>query len=110
MYNPFDLIDARLATIEQIMIQIQSKLHHINLDNLPKKEEKEVESVIYTENTYIDDLDMSVRLYNGLKRQKIYTLGPAKNLSFNEFCSFNGLGPKSWDELQKIIKRSKTSK
>lgn len=57
----------------------------------------------YKDDTRIEDLNMSVTLYNGLKRQKIATLGEMKSLEWRVFKRIQGVGAKSWDEMQDII-------
>ena len=53
--------------------------------------------------TRIEGLDMSVMLYNGLKKHKILTLGEMKVMTWNRFNSVRGVGKKAWEEMQTII-------
>lgn len=59
----------------------------------------------YKDDTPIEDLELSVTLYNGLKLQKIATLGEMKALEWRTFKRFKGVGYKSWDELNDVINR-----
>lgn len=59
----------------------------------------------YKDETNIDDIDMSVRLYNGLKNHKINTFGEMRSLQWKQFNQSRTLGIKSWNELQNIINR-----
>ena len=55
----------------------------------------------------IDNLQITVRLFNGLKRAGIKTLGEAKALKKDEFLKFSGVNIKSWEELEGVIDRIK---
>ncbi len=57
------------------------------------------------DNTPIEELDMSVTLYNGLKGRNIKTLGEMKALDWRTFKRIKGVGIKSWDEMNDIINR-----
>ena len=57
------------------------------------------------DNTPIEELHMSVTLYNGLIRRNIKTLGEMKALDWKTFKRIKGVGIKSWDEMNDIINR-----
>lgn len=65
--------------------------------------------VLYSDDTTIEELDISVRLYNGLKIRKIETVGQLKCIDEKTFLSLRGLGKSSWREAKFIVDRSTTS-
>jgi hypothetical protein len=63
------------------------------------KQLKPVPTIDEIDATEIDDLNLSVRLYNSLKANKIHNVGSIRKLAFHEPFQFRGFGKKSFNEL-----------
>lgn len=66
--------------------------------------DKEVDPGVKALETPVDDLDLSVRAYNCLKRAGIHTLSDLTNMSENEMMKIRNLGKKSLKEVIDKIK------
>lgn len=102
--NAIEAKDA-IATACSILIQHFQKIQEISLDagqeEIFHAEEEVVE--IEEEDTNISDLNLSVRLFNSLKRAGIYTVNQLLNQKEEEIRKFRGLGKKSCDELKQKL-------
>ena len=58
-----------------------------------------------SDTTPIEDLGLSVRPYNSLRRAKIYTFGELFALYPDKFISLRNLGEKSESELKALVER-----
>jgi DNA-directed RNA polymerase subunit alpha len=56
------------------------------------------------ENTLIEELELSVRAYNCLKRANIHTLGDLTKYSKNKLLEFKNFGQRSADEVCETLK------
>lgn len=96
-------IDAKnaLSQAGEIMIahmQIIGNIENLDLNNIfedeaPKKEDSKFESMT------IDDLDLTVRSTNGLRRAKISKVSELISLSESELKNINSIGEKSVNEI-----------
>ncbi|MGL4252007.1 MAG: DNA-directed RNA polymerase subunit alpha [Metamycoplasmataceae bacterium] len=96
-------IDAKTALSQagEIMIahmQIIGDVKNLDLNNIfedesPKKEDSKFESMT------IDDLDLTVRSTNGLRRAKISKVSELISLSESELKNINSIGEKSVNEI-----------
>ena len=68
-------------------------LHNMFEDETPKKEDSKFESMT------IDDLDLTVRSTNGLRRAKISKVSELISLSESELKNINSIGEKSVNEI-----------
>ena len=59
------------------------------------------------ENTPIDELEVSARVYNRLVNNGVKTVGDARKLSDNDFLRFYNFGRKSLRELRDLIGQDK---
>ena len=92
-------------SVSEVRQLIREELHSFFRDkrNLEALHEMLNRPSTYKDEASIEDLRMSVTLYNGLKRHGIKTLGQMKAIEWKEFKRIKGLGPKSWDELNDIL-------
>ncbi|MGL5205179.1 MAG: DNA-directed RNA polymerase subunit alpha C-terminal domain-containing protein, partial [Metamycoplasmataceae bacterium] len=79
-------------------MQIIGNIHNLDLNNIfedesPKKEDSKFESMT------IDDLDLTVRSTNGLRRAKISKVSELISLSESELKNINSIGEKSVNEI-----------
>ncbi|MGL6125217.1 MAG: DNA-directed RNA polymerase subunit alpha [Metamycoplasmataceae bacterium] len=96
-------VDAKnaLSQAGEIMIahmQIIGNIENLDLNNIfedesPKKEDSKFESMT------IDDLDLTVRSTNGLRRAKISKVSELISLSESELKNINSIGEKSVNEI-----------
>jgi DNA-directed RNA polymerase subunit alpha len=72
----------------------------LSIDTLSFKEEKED----HLENVFIEELELSVRAYNCLKRANIHTLSDLLQYSADDLLEFKNFGQKSADEVCERVK------
>jgi len=51
----------------------------------------------------IDDVDLSVRAYNGLRRAGIHTLGDIANLTEDELRAIRNIGGRTLSEIKDLL-------
>jgi len=73
----------------------------LNIDNSSFEEEKEE----HLETIFIEELELSVRAYNCLKRANIHTLSDLLQYSADELLEFKNFGQKSADEVCDNLKK-----
>ena len=66
--------------------------------------DKEEDPVVKTLETPVEELDLSVRAYNCLKRAGLHTLQDLTNMSESEMMKIRNLGKKSLKEVIEKIK------
>ncbi|HZK85899.1 MAG TPA: DNA-directed RNA polymerase subunit alpha [Desulfosporosinus sp.] len=71
-----------------------------NLDNVEVIVEKKEEPTIKILDMEIEDFNLSVRTYNGLKRAGVNTLGDLTRKTVEEMTKMRNLGSKSFDEVE----------
>ncbi len=106
-------IDAKeaLSQAGEIMIahmQIIGNIENLDLNNIfgddaPKKEDSKFDSIT------IDDLDLTVRSTNGLRRAKILKVSELVSLSESELKNINSIGEKSVNEIVAKLEELKIS-
>ena len=87
---------------ENVSLKSENKLlrYKINkLEGLLVEQGKPVPSVLDIDATELENIDMSVRLYNSLKMGKINTVGQIKELG-NEVLKWRNFGKNSYIELR----------
>lgn len=62
--------------------------------------------IVYTEDMAIDELDLSVRSYNCLKRAGIHTLGVLRTMTTEDLMHVRNLGRKSYEEILEKLKET----
>ena len=72
----------------------------LNLE-LPVPEEKEE----HLDNVFIEELELSVRAYNCLKRANVHTLSDLLQYSADDLLEFKNFGQKSADEVCDNLKK-----
>lgn len=90
---------------------ILSNLPEVELLNMEKREVEEHEDIeekaTIEEETYsikIEDLGLSKKVVNALKREKIETVGDLLKRSEEELLKIKHFGPKSLEDLKKLLK------
>ena len=93
--QPLILTSLSISEIRQIIQEELSAFHNAP----PQIKEK----IFIPDDTYIEDIQFSVRLYNGLKSWKKNTWGEIKSLTKEECLARRNFGIAMWSELQDII-------
>ena len=89
-------------------MQIIGNIENLDLNNIfgddaPKKEDSKFDSIT------IDDLDLTVRSTNGLRRAKILKVSELVSLSESELKNINSIGEKSVNEIVAKLEELKIS-
>lgn len=82
----------------QVLIQISEKAGQIEFIK-----EEEVDEIDQVNDMKIEELDMSVRLFNALKRAGIFTVGDLLKIKEEEIIKIRNLGRKSLKELKDCL-------
>ena len=96
----FDEVDKNNDNIDLIITACLLNIKTINLDEILKA----IVIGYYEDEKKIEDLDLSVRAYNCLKRAGIHTLQDLVNKSENDMMKIRNLGKKSLKEVLDKIK------
>lgn len=59
----------------------------------------------YDDEKPIEDIDLSVRAYNGLKSIGVTNFGQMKGLTEKEVYAIRGVSKKTWNEIQDVINK-----
>jgi len=59
----------------------------------------------FSETIFIEELELSVRAYNCLKRANIHTVSELMQYSANDLLEFKNFGQKSADEVRENLKK-----
>jgi DNA-directed RNA polymerase alpha subunit len=87
-----------MAVIEKILASLSFKeLNDLEYFVIKEKEKRKISRVI------IEELDLSVRLKNSLKRADFETLNELTDFTRQQIRKFNGFGWKSIIELEEIM-------
>ncbi len=93
----FNLIAQDLPEVEVLEIEKKEVEEHGEIED-----EKEIEDELLE--IKIEDLGMSKKIINALKREKIETVGDLLKRSEDELLKIKHFGPKSLEDLKKILK------
>ncbi|MBZ4683780.1 MAG: DNA-directed polymerase subunit alpha [Fusobacteriaceae bacterium] len=85
------------------LLDIGNKMEHLR-EPMEVEEDIEEEEIDERTNMKIDELDLTVRSYNCLKKAGIETVGELSNLGLNELLKIKNLGRKSLDEIIEKMK------
>jgi hypothetical protein len=104
-------IGSRIASVARLHKELEEKDQKLRLlewkiQKLSKQlEEKHIKElpVLEIDGIDIEDLDMSVRLYNTLKAWKINNIGQIKELSRKDFFGMRNVGKRAFEELVEIM-------
>ena len=92
-----DSFEAQIKTENRLRYEIDELKFQL------KQSMKPIPTIEEVYATNIEDLNLSARLYNTLKANKINTVGGIKKLAFHEPFQFRGFGKKSFKELVKQL-------
>lgn len=102
---------SRLSSLKEVSdalseSKIQIRLLEYKVLKLEKRlseQEKPVPTVDEIDIISIEDLDLSVRLYNALFSGRVRTIGDIKNLTLADFKKIRNVGKKSIEELSELM-------
>ena len=95
---------SHLSAAERLSVVFRGRREYNELYKKCKKVQYEIPSFFVVPDTPIEQLNLSARAYNGLKRAGINTLGDISSLSRDQLLEIKNLGNKSVDEICNTVK------
>ncbi len=86
------------------LMDIGNRLEQLRPQEEEVEPEEEVEDVVHNDNEKIDELDLTVRSSNCLKKAGLDTVGELAKMSADELMKIKNLGRKSYEEIMEKMR------
>jgi len=97
-------IEEDYDSVEKFDIEDELLEEDLRFDDIePEETAEESTKTVMSDGTPIEDLELSVRSYNCLKRAGVTTLGQLRSMSDEELMKVRNLGRKSMEEVKHVL-------